>query len=90
VRGEDEGDIVKLFRQKAGHRDIPGMRVNDLDLAEFLHGAQVQGQRIDSSLELGLAISCDLRWWLVAEDMQIARVLALRTPAVHLYLDTAG
>ena len=62
----------------------------DVDLIELLHLGQVQGQRIHGGLELGVAAGCDLRGRLVAAHVQVARVGALRTPAMDLDLDEPG
>ncbi len=54
VRRQHKRNAVQLLRQEPRHRHIPGVRMHDIDAAQFLHLRQVQRQRVHRSLELGI------------------------------------
>ena len=64
--------------------------MHDVDLPQFLHLREAQGQRIDGGGELSIAPRRDLRRRLLAAHMQVARVEPLRAPAVDFDLDAPG
>jgi len=94
VSGQHKGDAIELFGEEAGHRRIPGVRVDDVDLRELLHLHEVQCQRIDGGLELGGwpgvdAVGNPGRRH-IAAHMQVVLVEPLRAPAVDFDLDQTG
>ncbi len=88
--GEDEGDAVELFGKEAGHGHVPGVGVDEVDLAELFHGAEVEGEGVYGGFEFFFGVSRDLGWGFVAADVEVAFVFALGAPAVDFDFDFAG
>ncbi len=87
VRGHDKRDAEELFRQESGHRNIPRMRVDDVDLRDRNHLRQVQAHGFESSFELLLRAFADEPPGLGAAHVQVAMVGSLIAPAVHFHFD---
>jgi len=88
--GHHEGHAVELFGEITSHRNVPGMRVDDVDSLERFDLGKVEAQGFEGSLELAFGAVGDLGPGLGAADVEIAVVRVLRTPAMHLDLDLAG
>ena len=87
VGGHDKRDAEELFRQESGHRNIPRMRVDDVDLRDRNHLRQVQAHGFESSFELLLRAFADEPPGLGAAHVQVAMVGSLIAPAMHLHFD---
>ena len=90
VGGEDEGDVVELFGEEAGHGDVPGVGVDDVDLAQFLHGGEVEGEGVDGGFEFLGGVGGDGGWGFVAAHDKVAVGGFLGAPAVDFDFDFAG
>ncbi len=87
VGGQDEGDVVKLLGEEAGHGDVPGVGVDDVDTVELLHGAEIESEGVDGGFELLRGLTGDCGWGLVALDFKVRLSGALGAPAVDFHFD---
>ena len=90
VRGEHEGNVVELFGEKAGHRDVPGMGVADIDAFERLDLGEVQAEGFERALEFAGGAVGDLGPGLLPAHVETAMVGVLLAPAVDFDLDFLG
>src|SRR5208282_883691 len=90
VGGEDKGNAVELFGEEAGHRDIPGVSVDDIDAVESLDLGEVEAEGFERALEFALGTVGDLGPGFGAADVEVPVVGMLRSPAMHFHFDLAG
>ena len=88
--GQDKRHAVELFGQVSSHRNVPRMRVDNVDAFKRLHLGQIQAHRFKRALEFPYRTLGDLTPGLRAAHMQICLVRILRTPTMHLDLDFFG
>jgi hypothetical protein len=87
VRGEHEWGAVEFFGEEAGHGDIPGMGVADVDALERLDLGEVEAEGFERALELAGGAMGDLVPGLLAAHVEAAQVRVLLAPAVDLDVD---
>ncbi len=71
VRGENEGNVVELFGEEARHRDVPGVRVDDVQLVEVEVLEQVEREGFERAFELGVGAVGDERPGLFEVDVEM-------------------
>jgi hypothetical protein len=74
VSREDKGNVVELLREESGHRDVPGMGVDDVDGGERRNLSEVEAEGLKGSLEFFLGAVGDDGPGLGAADMEVAFV----------------
>src|ERR1700759_1507160 len=90
MRGEDEGDVVQLFGEEACHRDIPGMRVDDVYAVERLDLREVETHGFERGREFLRLALVGLVPRLRAANVEVAIVGILIAPAVDFDFDFSG
>jgi hypothetical protein len=82
-----ERHSVKLLGEIAGHRYIPGMRMDDVDALKRLDLGQVQAERLQRSLEFAFSSLGDFAPRLRAADMEVCLIGVLSAPAMDFDLN---
>ncbi len=89
VGGEDVGDAVEFFGEEAGHGDVPGVGVDDVDL-EGLDLEEVEAEGFERGGEFLRRSFGEGGPGLLSADVEAAGVGVLIAPAVDFDVDGAG
>ena len=89
VGGEDVGRAVEFFGEEAGHGDVPGVGVDDVDL-ERLDLEEVEAEGFQRGGEFLRGAFGESGPRLLAADVEAAVVGVLLAPAVDFDVDGAG
>ncbi len=87
VGGKDKGDVVELLCEESGHRDVPGVGVDDVDGGERRNLGEVEAEGLESGFEFFLGAIGNFGPGLGTPDMEVAFVGELIAPAVDFDLD---
>src|ERR1700730_11652452 len=90
MRGQHKGNVVELFGEETSHRNIPGVRVYDVDLAQFLHLREVKGESVYGRLEFFFRVAGNRRIRLETKYVKVAGIQSLGTPTVNFDLNCLG
>ena len=90
VRGEHEGDVEQLLGEEAGHRDIPGVGVDDVDAGERVDLGEVEAEGFECGFEFfGWALGDEVPR-LGSADVEVGFVGVLSAPAMDFDFDLFG
>ncbi len=89
VGGEDKGDAVEFFSEEAGHGDVPGVGVDDVD-GEGLDLEEIEAEGFQRGGEFLRRAFGEGGPGLLAADVKASFIEVLIAPAVDLDVDGAG